>query len=469
MSDSDGSIGQDVRGGPGRLAYHIALPPDAPLARARHGLDACVHCGFCLQACPTYLAVEDENDSPRGRLVLMRSIVEGALATDDPTARTHIDRCLGCRACETACPSGVPYGELLEATRATMAAARPIAVPARVLLWVFAHRWCLTAALAAIRALRATGLPTLLSRVPGRIGFAMAMLAASRSPIDSTRRDHPYEPAGTGARGRVAILRGCVMEGLFRETNRATERTLAANDYAIVDAPQQRCCGALHAHAGDLATARSLARVNVAAFERSGATAIAVNAAGCGAMVESYGHLLADDPQWATRAAAVAARACDVSELLAAAGPAPGGAIAGRLRVAYDPPCHLLHAQRVADPPLAVLAAIPNLELVPLVDAEQCCGGAGIYNLVQPDLSESVLAPKLAHIAASGAQLVATGNPGCIMQIGAGLRRAGRPTRTVHPVDLLDAAYAALHERRDRHPATPRAPVPDPRPLTPDA
>jgi glycolate oxidase iron-sulfur subunit len=248
----------------------------------------------------------------------------------------------------------------------------------------------------------------------------------------------------------VAVLRGCVMEGLFRETNRATERTLAVNDYEIVDAPHQQCCGALHAHAGDLATARSLARANIAAFERTGAAAIAVNAAGCGAMVKSYGHLLADDPQWAARAAAVAAKTWDVSELLAAAGPAPGSAIAGRPRVAYDPPCHLLHAQRVADPPLAVLAAIPNLELVPLADADQCCGGAGIYNLVQPGLSDAVLAPKLAHIAASGAQLVATGNPGCIMQIGAGLRRAGRGTRTVHPVDLLDASYAARYEPHRR-------------------
>jgi glycolate oxidase iron-sulfur subunit len=230
------------------------------------------------------------------------------------------------------------------------------------------------------------------------------------------------------------------MRGLFAHANRATARTLRANDYAIVDAPGQRCCGALHAHAGDAETARALARRNIEAFERSGADLIAVNAAGCGAMMKEYGHLLRDDPAWAPRAAALAARARDVSELLAAAGPAPGGEI--RLRVTYDAPCHLLHAQRVSRPPLDVLAAVPGLEVVPLTDAEQCCGAAGIYNLIEPETSSAVLAPKVAHIEDTGAALVVTGNPGCHMQLGAGIaqRRAG--ARIAHPVELLDASYA---------------------------
>jgi glycolate oxidase iron-sulfur subunit len=410
--------------------------PGTPLAHASAGLDACVHCGFCLQACPTYVTLEDENDSPRGRIVLMRAMLEGELPLTDPDARTHIDRCLGCRGCETACPSGVPYGHLLEATRATMAEARPAPLVARVILAVFARPALLRPALLGARLLRATGLPALLARLPGRIGFAMAMLASTR-PVLERGRDTATPPAVS--RGRVAMLVGCVMDGLYGHVNRATQRTLGVNGYELTSAEGQRCCGALHAHAGDLEAARALARTNVEAFERSGAEFIAVNAAGCGAMMKEYGHLLADDPAWADRAAAVAARVRDASELLAAAGPVPGGPLP--LRVTYDAPCHLLHAQRVTAPPLRVLDAVRGLTLAPLTDADMCCGSAGIYNLVEPDTSDAVLAPKLRHIESTGAELVATGNPGCLMQIGAGLRRAGSPVRAVHPIELLDAAY----------------------------
>ena len=411
--------------------------PGTPLAGAMPGIMTCVHCGFCLQACPTYLALGDENDSPRGRIVLMRSVVEGTLSLDDPALQEHIDRCLGCRGCETACPSGVPYGQLLEATRAAIAERVRPPRTVRLLLWIFAHAVVLRPALLAARGLRATGLPRLLARLRGRLGFAFAMLAASATPRLGRRS---YRPHGSRVRGTVALLRGCVMEGLFAGTNRATERTLAVNDYDVVGAPGQCCCGALHAHAGDLHGARALARANIVAFERSGAAAIAVNASGCGAMMKEYGHLLQDDPVWATRAAACAARVRDVSELLAGAGPRPGGSLA--LRVTYDAPCHLVHGQRVDRPPRAVLARIPALTVVPLLDADQCCGSAGIYNLLQPELAQQVLAPKLANIAATGADLVVTGNPGCLMHIGAGLLRAGFDTRVVHPVDLLDASYA---------------------------
>ena len=421
---------------PTSLPTTCALP-DTPLAGVREGIDTCVHCGFCLQACPTYLTLQDENDSPRGRILLMRELLEGQLAPEDESVRTHIDRCLGCRACETACPSGVPYGQLLEATRATMAERRPIPLVARVILAVFARPRLLALALAGGRLLRATRLPSLLSRLGGRLGFAMAMLDATRPPLEK----RAWKPAGTGARGTVAPLEGCVMKGLYAETNRATARVLEANDYRVVGAPGQRCCGALHAHAGDQATARRLARANVAAFERSGADFVGVNAAGCGAMMKEYGHLLHDDPAWAARAEAVAARVRDVSELLAAAGPRKGGWV--RKTVTYDAPCHLLHAQRVAAPPLQVLGAVQGLRLAPLEGAEHCCGSAGIYNLIEPETSDAVLRPKLANIAETKAALVATGNPGCLMQIGAGLRRAEMEARTVHPVDLLDAAYGA--------------------------
>ena len=411
--------------------------PGTPLARASDGLLACVHCGFCLQACPTYLALGDENDSPRGRIVLMRALTEGELTLDDESVHTHIDRCLGCRACETACPSGVPYGALLEATRATLSAAERPPFRARLILALFARRGLMRAATTLARVLRATRLPRLLARFPGDIGFAFAMLASSASPLDRAR----YRPRGTGARGTVSLLTGCVMEGLFTAANRATERTLTANDYTMVKAPHQRCCGALHAHAGHLETARALARCNIAAFEAAGAELVVTNAAGCGALLKEYGHLLADDGAWAARAATFSARVRDVSELLAAAGPRTGAPLP--YRVTYDAPCHLQHAQRVVAEPLAMLGAIPDLERVVLTDSDQCCGSAGIYNLLEPALSAAVLAPKLAHIDATGASLVATGNPGCLMQIGAGMRRAGMPARAVHPVELLDASYAA--------------------------
>ena len=425
---------------PTRSAAACAIP-GTPLAHASAGIDACVHCGFCLQACPTYLTLEDENDSPRGRIVLMHALVEGTLPVDDPDVRTHIDRCLGCRACETACPSGVPYGHLLEATRATLTAKQPNAPIARAILFAFARPALLSLVLFGGRIARAMRISTLLSRLPGRFGFAMSMLESTRVPV----RRSAYEPGGDGSRGTATLLTGCVMEGLFTETNRATERTLAENDYAVVPTEGQRCCGALHAHAGDADTARTLARRNIAAFERSNADYVVTNAAGCGAMMKEYEHLLADDPAWRHRAAALSARVRDVSELLAEAGPRPGGPLDAT--VTYDAPCHLLHAQRVATPPLRVLAAIPGLALVPLEGSEHCCGSAGIYNLVEPDVSDTVLAPKLARIAETRASLVATGNPGCLMQIGGGLHQAGSRIRVVHPVDLLDASYASGRTR----------------------
>jgi len=356
--------------------------PGTPLAEMRSGIDACVHCGFCLQSCPTYLTLEDENDSPRGRVLLMRSALEGSLALDDSSLETHIDRCLGCRACETACPSGVPYGHLLEATRATMSENRKLPLLARAILWVFARPRLLRATMTMSRLMRATRIPAALSQVGGRFGFAMAMLASTRR-VD---RGAGYAARGDGKRGSVALLLGCVMEGLLTETNRATERTLVVNGYTTVDAPGQRCCGALHAHAGDLAEARALARANIAAFERTNAEYICVNAAGCGAMMKEYAHLLANDDAWAERAAKCSARVRDVSELLAAAGPVAGGALP--VRVTYDAPCHLLHAQRIATPPLTVLGAIPQLTLIPLEGAEHCCGAAGIYNLIRCDTSQ---------------------------------------------------------------------------------
>jgi glycolate oxidase iron-sulfur subunit len=405
------------------------------------GSELCVHCGFCLQACPTYLALDDENESPRGRIVLMKAIADGALTFDDADAQLHLDRCLGCRACETACPSGVPYGQLLETTRerAFLAARRPLPLVARLILSVFARPTALGFAMWMARALRASGVSAALARMPGSGGFAMAMLA---STVRAGKAISRYEPRGDGSRESVALLNGCVMEGLLAPVNRATERVLVVNGYRLTPAPAQRCCGALHAHAGDAPTARMLARLNIMAFERSGADLFAVNSAGCGAMMKSYAHLLREDAAWRDRAAAFGLKVRDVSELLAAAGPERGSPVP--LRVAYDAPCHLIHGQRIALAPLTVLGAIPALELVPLQDSDQCCGSAGIYNLVEPDVSNRVLESKLANIAASGAAVVATGNPGCLMQIGAGILRSRRGSSPLlrHPVELLDTSYA---------------------------
>lgn len=408
------------------------------LASVLPGILTCVHCGFCLPACPTYLALGDENDSPRGRIVLMRAVAEGELALDDDAVELHLDRCLGCRGCETACPSGVPYGHLLEVARDTMRReGRRNSLLARLILLVIATPALLRPALMFSRLLRVTGIPRLLARLPGRLGFALAMLDSTR-PFMRTR---PYTPRAPATKGTAALLRGCVMDGLFTHIHTATRRTLRVNGYAMSEAPGERCCGALHLHAGEADTARDLARANIAAFERSGADVYVVNAAGCGATMKEYGSLLADDPLWSARSVAFSERVRDVSEVIAEAGPVTGGSV--DRRVTYDAPCHLLHAQRIATPPLALLASIPDLELVVLVDADQCCGAAGIYNLVEPATSEAVLAPKVAAIAATGAELVATGNPGCHMQIGAGLARGRVAARMVHPVELLDAAYAA--------------------------
>ncbi len=429
--------------------------PGSPLDKVSAGLDLCVHCGFCLPACPTYLALEDENDSPRGRILLMRQLLEGGIAVTDSDATEHFDKCLGCRACETACPSGVPYGELIEATRASMLESHGMPWTARVILGVFSRKWLLRTAMAGARLLRATRIPVLLAIVlPRRLAFPFAMLA-STSPVklgqytaslNTTGRD-TTDRGTTNPPVKVATLDGCVMHGLYAHVNRATERCLTRAGCSLTDAPGQVCCGALHAHAGDLKTAQKLARTNIAAFEASGAEFVVVNSAGCGAMMKCYAHLLSDAAggtasDWYNRALQFSSRVRDISEFLATRAQPPAAA-ALNVSVTHDAPCHQQHAQRVVRQPLDLLAGIPGLRFTPLTDSDQCCGSAGIYSLIEPDVSESVLAPKLTHITDTRATLVATGNPGCMMQIGAGLMLSGSSARTVHPVELFDAAAGA--------------------------
>ncbi len=431
------------------------------LAEEEEKLLACVHCGFCLNACPTYTRLGNEADSPRGRLYLMRAVIEGRIAPDDEAFTSHIDLCLGCRACETVCPSGVEYGFLLERARAVIAESTGIGFTTRALLASFRSRTLSALFNTGARVMRWTGLPSLLVRVLpkefGRMRFALAMLG-STSPwkglkrirrgsasIGVTTGSKQAVIAGIAAQGdqsaghRVAILTGCVQEGLFSRVNRATSRVLEANGCTLADASAQRCCGALHAHAGALEGALDLARANIDAFEKSGAEFIVVNAAGCGAIMKEYGELLKHDDAYAQRAHDIAGKVRDISEMLTEIGTRAGGALP--LRVTYDAPCHLHHAQAITRAPLDVLRAIPELQLVPLPHADECCGGAGIYGLLHPDLGGRILDDKVAAVQSTKADVVVTPNPGCMMQIGAGLLLAGDDTAVLHPIELLDESY----------------------------
>lgn len=414
-------------------------------------LAPCVHCGFCLPACPTYLATGDEADSPRGRILLMRALERGELSAGDPTLVQHLDACLGCRGCEPVCPSGVSYGRGLEAARERLFRENGATALARLVLGVFRQERVWRPLFTLARAIRAAGVPRLLAG-SGRLGFQMGMLGATRpfTPTDGVARDDRFTPPDDvtphegerdrtlgrrATRGVVSLFRGCVMDTLFGHVHEATRRTLEANGYEVREVPGQVCCGALHEHAGDRESARALALKNLAAFEGMDHPVV-VNSAGCGALLKEYGHLVEEE-----RGAVFGARVRDVTELLAEAGPRPGGVL--DIDVVYDAPCHLQHAQRVQDPPLALLRAIPGLRLQLLPGSDKCCGSAGIYSVLHPAMARTVLDAKIAGIgeASPRPDVVTTGNPGCLMQIGAGLAAAGLAIRVVHPVELLDESY----------------------------
>jgi len=435
----------------------------AALEEQRERLLPCVHCGFCLPACPTYNRLGDEADSPRGRLHLMKAVVEGRLDPASDAFGLHIDRCLGCRACEPVCPSGVEYGTLLELARHTARERRPQGLLTRALLAVMASRALRGALFLGGRVLRATGVAAAGTRLMPGVGA----LRSARLGLAMLASTAPWQPRGGGAerprtngvpaaeggsagggptagpapqrRERVGMLVGCVQAGLYERVNDATARTLGANGYEVVTVQGQDCCGALHAHGGDLERARSLARANIDAFLASGVERVAVNAAGCGATMKEYGTLLAGDAAYRDRAADFAARVRDVTELLAAAGPRRGAPVV--CSVAYDHPCHLLHAQRVERAPLDVLAAVPGVDVRVIGRADECCGGAGIYGITHPDLGGRIGRDKVAAVRAASADVVATPNPGCMMQIGAGLRLEGAAEGVVHPVEVLDESY----------------------------
>ncbi|HEY7180645.1 MAG TPA: heterodisulfide reductase-related iron-sulfur binding cluster [Blastocatellia bacterium] len=413
----------------------------------------CIHCGLCLPACPTYQQLGNENDSPRGRIFLMRAVAEGRLNADSASFERHIDLCLGCLACETACPAGVRYGSLLESARETIinqqthhGSTLQKSMLRLALRHVFPYPKRLKLVFALTRFLRDNPLTRfayktgLARRIAPKADFALSLLMTTSSgaptgPSGPVRTAGPVRP--------VSVFTGCVMEGLFKHVNDATKRVLAANGCDLNDVKSQVCCGALHAHAGDLETARELARRNVDAFESllaaDGSTTIIINAAGCGALLKEYGELLKDDPQYADRASRFSASVRDVTEFLAS-GDIRRGAEVNR-RVTYDAPCHLYHAQRVTAAPQKVLASIPGLEYKQLEGMQDCCGGAGVYNLSEPEMSESLLADKIGKAQATEAEILTTANPGCHMQLGAGARMFNADCRVAHVVELLDESY----------------------------
>jgi glycolate oxidase iron-sulfur subunit len=399
----------------------------------------CVHCGLCLQSCPTYRVTGRETSSPRGRIYLMRGVAErriemrGALADE-----AYL--CLGCRACETACPSGVEYGHLVELTRSELTrAGERQGLLARLerlaLRHVVARRAALKLSFDLLRVVQRLKLDRLVAPLlPGRARDAQALLPAV--PRRSERALPPEVTPAVGARrGRVGFLAGCVMSELFSDINAATLRVLARNGFEVVVPREQGCCGALHAHAGDSGLAADLARHNARVFSGAEVDVVITNSAGCGAAMRDAGHWIGSEGE------TYASRVRDVCEWLDAQGlVAPDLPL--EKRVCYDDPCHLVHGQGVGAAPRRLLEAIPELELVAHDDPGACCGAAGTYNLTQPEMSAAVLASKLDSLSAAAPDIIATGNPGCLMQLRSGAAKAGLAAEVLHPVELLDRAYS---------------------------
>jgi len=426
-----------------------ARPPQSAseLVDYARSLD-CIHCGLCLQSCPTFRLTGSESASPRGRIHLMRAVGEGRLAADAAFA-DEMDFCLLCRHCESVCPAGVQFGAMMEHTRGALEEQGGSSRARRLLRWLgfrvaLPHRLALRLLGTGLRALQLLGLDRLADRLSDR-----GLRFLPRVPPLSARRLLPRTTAARGApRGALAFLEGCVMPEFHARVNRATVRSLAALGFEVRVPEGLVCCGSLHAHNGDRAGARALARRAIEAFERETDArgeplAIVVNSAGCGAHLRELQHLFAPDDPLHARAAAVAGRVRDYSQHVA---PLLPGRVTAKPPVpepaTWDDPCHLCHAQGVRAEPRAVLANLGGLAQVELEESESCCGSAGIYSLLRPEASQAVFARKLAALERSGARTLVTANPGCQMQWESGLARAGKPVAVVHLAELVDAALA---------------------------
>jgi len=412
----------------------------------------CMHCGLCLPTCPTYDATKIERNSPRGRIALMRAIADDRLVATKAFG-DEMYFCLGCLACMTACPAGVNYAELFEHARAEAEQSGALKSPKRSLIRNFTLRWLfmdlsrLRLVGRAIRLYQQIGLQTFIRRsgilklLPKRLGELEAMTPTIQ-PKFSAELIAPVTPAIGQKKYRVAVLTGCAQDLMFSDVNRDTVEVLARNGCEVVTPPKQLCCGSLHAHNGEWELAQQLARKNIEEFPPEQFDAIITNAAGCGSHLKHYAKLLADDTAYRTRAGLWDAKVKDIHEWLAQIGiqTAPGNGQPPQT-VTYHEACHLCHGQKITAQPRQVLRAIPNLKLVELPESMWCCGSAGIYNLIQPEMANDLLDRKLKHLKTTGANVVATGNPGCLAQLINGARRENLPLRVAHPITLLAEAY----------------------------
>jgi len=457
-------------------AMAVAPPMEGPLRRHTHTYDLmrqCIHCGFCLPTCPTYAVLGVEMDSPRGRIYQMQAVAEGRMALS-PEFIDHMDCCLGCRACETACPSGVQYGKLLEAAReqiqlemASPAPANeqsagnvaPTALPVQLLRRFFfdvmlPSRLVTTLVFGGLKLYQRSGMQQLVQRsgllgamdalptpFQGKLQIPEELMQNARGAVLPAPLPE-ITPALGKRRYRVGFVSGCIMDQLFRDINEATIRVLTANGCEVITPLQQQCCGALHVHAGEAEQGQRQARHNIDIFEQYNCDAIIINSAGCGSTLKEYDHLLRDDPLYSERATAFSAKVKDISEFLASV---DWQHDLGEVRrtVTYHDACHLAHGQKIKQQPRKLLQSIPGITLVNLKEADFCCGSAGIYNITNQDMGAILLQRKMDHVAATGAATLATGNPGCMMQIALGIRERGLDIEVVHPVQLLDEAYRA--------------------------
>jgi glycolate oxidase iron-sulfur subunit len=414
-------------------------------------IEDCVHCGFCLPTCPTYLLWGEEMDSPRGRIYLMKLGSEGAVELNQ-TYVGHFDHCLGCMACVTSCPSGVQYDKLIEATRSQIERNYQRSLPDGLfrrmmfLLFPFPNRLKLLAG--PLWLYRRSGLrglahrSGLLKRLPERLQALESLLPDFT--LGSVNRSLPaIIPAQGQQRKRVGLLLGCVQRVFFGDVNAATARVLAAEGCEVVIPQTQGCCGALMVHAGQEHDALAMARQTIAAFEAANVETIVINAAGCGSTLKEYGHLLRDDPEYAERATRFSAKCKDISEVLAELPPRAERKPLN-LKIAYHDACHLQHAQRIRNEPRQVLRTIPGLEIIEIAESAICCGSAGIYNLVEPGPAQELGDRKVNHLLATGAAAVVSSNPGCLLQILSGLERAGKPMPALHMVELIDASIRGV-------------------------
>ncbi len=472
-----------------RSPLPIISPQEGPLQKHTHTYDLlrqCIHCGFCLPVCPTYAVLGIEMDSPRGRIYQMRAVADGKLSLSDEFIE-HMDCCVGCRACETACPSGVQYGKLIEAAQEHIQLNRtasahnevsdhkdsnniekreePTAALQKTLLRLFFFRVMLRsrAVLSLVfgglklyqrsklqAIVHKSGLFDVINNLPGpfqgKLRVPEALVADAQGDI-LPRQLPEITPAIGMQRYRVGFISGCIMDQTFRAVNEATMRVLAANGCEVVTPAQQSCCGALHVHSGEAEQGRALARQNIDVFAAYDCDFIVINSAGCGSTLKEYDHLLRDDPDYAQKAEVFSTKTVDIHEFLAAYG---RDVAMGRLQrtIAYHDACHLLHGQKIKQQPRQLLQAIPGITLIDLKESDWCCGSAGIYNITNQSMAQELLERKMNNIEATGVDTIATGNPGCMMQIAMGARQRGISLEIVHPIQLIDEAYLEGHVYR---------------------